>query len=81
MISKMFLYILLQHRFAVVMWKKDREDYWEKKPTAVQAEAGIQIKVVGPKSAKGPSSALRNALWKTGDTTNGVSVYIVYDTV
>ena len=53
-------------RFTVVMWKKTNQTYWAPGPFEANAFAGIQVKVVD--SNKGPSSHLRNALWKTGNT-------------
>ena len=46
------------------MWKKGNEYYQSNRKVA--AKSGLQIKVVD--SITGPSSALRNALWHTGDT-------------
>ena len=48
------------------MWKKTNQTYWLSDPFEAHAYAGIQIKVVD--SPKGPSTHLRNALWKTGNT-------------
>ncbi len=49
------------------MWKKDQENY--QKNNEFLGQSGLQIKVVdSPKI--GPSTALRNALWYTGDTKN-----------
>ena len=48
------------------MWKKTNQTYWTDGPFEANAFAGIQVKVVD--SNKGPSSHLRNALWKTGNT-------------
>ena len=48
------------------MWKKENQTYWKMSPFEAIAYAGIQVKVVNSK--RGPSTYLRNALWKTGDT-------------
>ncbi|XP_019856518.1 PREDICTED: cartilage oligomeric matrix protein-like isoform X2 [Amphimedon queenslandica] len=53
-------------RFIVVMWKKTNQTYWISSPFEANAFAGIQVKVVD--SNKGPSTHLRNALWRTGNT-------------
>ena len=52
------------------MWKKTSQTYWETSPFVAEAYAGIQVKVVNSK--KGPSTHLRNALWRTGDTSDMV---------
>jgi hypothetical protein len=54
-------------RFIVVMWKRVNESYWIRDPFESRAYAGIQVKLVD--SPKGPSTHLRNALWRTGDTS------------
>ena len=62
------------YRFVVAMWKKTQEKYYNN--DKVVAQSGLQIKVVN--SRKGPSSALRDALWHTGDTVKGnVSIIII----
>lgn len=48
------------------MWKKANQTYWLENPFESVAFAGIQVKVVD--SDKGPSTHLRNALWRTGNT-------------
>ena len=58
-----------------MMWKKAREEYWEREPERVTAEAGLQIKIIN--SRKGPSSALRNALWKTGNTNKNMVIHLL----
>lgn len=64
-INSLFI-ILCFLRFIVVMWKKVNQTYWKMSPFEAIAYAGIQVKVVNSK--RGPSTYLRNALWKTGDT-------------
>jgi thrombospondin 2/3/4/5 len=59
-------------RFYAVTWKRNAQEYWDKKPFLAYAEPGIQIKLVNSKT--GPGEDLRNSLWHTGNTTDQVKL-------
>ncbi|XP_048583392.1 cartilage oligomeric matrix protein isoform X3 [Nematostella vectensis] len=58
--------------FFLVSWKKKEQVYWDVKPFRATAETHITLKKI--KSTTGPSKALRNALWHSGDTTQQTKV-------
>lgn len=60
------------HKFYSVMWKKNRQQYWETNPFLAIGEPGIQLKLIN--SATGPGEMLRNSLWHTGNTKNQVKL-------
>ena len=53
------------NRFVTVLWKKDDEIYQNNKN--LLAKSGLQIRVIN--SRKGPGSEMKNALWRTADTS------------
>ncbi|XP_031342513.1 cartilage oligomeric matrix protein-like [Photinus pyralis] len=59
-------------RFYTVMWKKNKQTYWQPTPFRAVAEPGIQLKLID--SVTGPGQLLRNSLWHTGDTKNQVKL-------
>ncbi|KAF5280455.1 hypothetical protein FQR65_LT03264 [Abscondita terminalis] len=59
-------------KFYTVMWKKNKQTYWQPTPFRAVAEPGIQLKLVD--SVTGPGQLLRNSLWHTGDTKNQVKL-------
>ena len=59
-------------KFYVVMWKKERQTYWDYSPFTAVAKAGIQIKLVD--SIEGPGEWLRNAMWHSGNTKDHVKL-------
>ncbi|KAK5648496.1 hypothetical protein RI129_003388 [Pyrocoelia pectoralis] len=59
-------------RFYTVMWKKNKQTYWQPTPFRAVAEPGIQLKLIN--SVTGPGQLLRNSLWHTGNTKNQVKL-------